>query len=339
MKQTPTVIAEVKPRSPQETRAFRDAVHMKAAHPTATLGDLTEEEKIELSLIPMFGGDRSGMHRLLELRKAAYIAHVQAMDVPAQLTQWAGFMQASYGPETRVWSQRLGWLEALMVARYGEEPSVWPQAFDEDDVKRAMRWALKNKWPDGVSPLLPGASSLGTEAGYTRLGLAVLLALAAALILVLAPPLFPLVIGSALTNFWENELIDHLFRNRSYTAPTALFVALYTAAPGETGGGTEVSGGSYARVDKAQGATVWEGTGGETTATDSAGTGGGTQNISAITFPTPSANWGTVTHFAALDASSGGNMYFYGALAAAKNINNGDPAPAFGAGALDVALA
>lgn len=341
MKRTPTVRAfeEHAPRArrtKEDERALRDRVHLKARLQGITLQDLTEEDKIELSLIETFDGEKTGMHRLLELRKAAYITHVAAMAIPAPLHQWAGFMASTYGPEVQVWAQRLGWLEALMVARYGEEPKVWPTAFDEDDVTRAMRWALKNKWPKGVSHLLTFQQF---EEGYIRTGLACLAFVVIALIGLLAPPLFPIVFGSALANFWENELIDHLFRNRSYTAPTAMHIALYTAAPGETGGGTEVSGGSYARVSYGTGATIWEGTGGETTATDSAGTGGGTQNINAITFPTPSANWGQATHFAALDAGSGGNFYFYGALTQSKNINNGDPAPSFAAGALDFALA
>jgi hypothetical protein len=144
---------------------------------------------------------------------------------------------------------------------------------------------------------------------------------------------------AALTNYLENELIDHLFRGRSFTAPAAMHVGLFTAAPDDTGGGTEVSGGSYARVSYAPGTGNWEGTGGETTAVDSAGTGGGTQNINAVTFPTPTANWGTITHFGVFDAASGGNLLFYGALTTSKTVNNGDPAPSFAAGALDFALA
>jgi hypothetical protein len=144
---------------------------------------------------------------------------------------------------------------------------------------------------------------------------------------------------AAMSNFLENELIDHIFRNRSYTAPTVLAVALYTAAPSDSGGGTEVSGGSYARASLNQLFSNWEGTGGEVTAVDSAGTGGATQNAVAITFPTPSANWGSITHFGIFDATSGGNLLFHGALTQAKTVNNGDPAPSFAIGALDVTLA
>lgn len=148
-----------------------------------------------------------------------------------------------------------------------------------------------------------------------------------------------LFLATAFTDFWENELIDHLFRARSYTPGTVRAIALFTAAPGEAGGGTEVSGGAYARVDHAASFSNWEGTGAEVTAVDSAGTGGHTANNGTVTFPTPTANWGLVTHTAILDATSGGNMLIYGALTASKNINNGDPAPTFQDGAFEFTIA
>jgi len=53
---------------------------------------------------------------------------------------------------------------------------------------------------------------------------------------------------SAMSDYLENKLVDHIFRGVSFTAPAALHVALFTAAPSDSGGGTEVSGGSYARA-------------------------------------------------------------------------------------------
>ena len=49
------------------------------------------------------------------------------------------------------------------------------------------------------------------------------------------------------TNFLETEILDHVFAGAAYTAPSTKYLALFTGAPGETGGGTEVSGGGYAR--------------------------------------------------------------------------------------------
>lgn len=135
---------------------------------------------------------------------------------------------------------------------------------------------------------------------------------------------------SAMSDYLEDNLRKHIFRTGSYTKPTVLAVALYTAAPGEAGGGTEVSGGSYARVQRDPLDANW-------TAPDT--TGGLTDNVAALTFPAPTANWGSITHMAILDATSGGNFLIYGALTTAKTVNNGDPAPAFAIGALDVTFA
>ena len=129
----------------------------------------------------------------------------------------------------------------------------------------------------------------------------------------------------AKTDYLEDKFIDHLFRGTPYTAPTTLYVALYTAAPDDTGGGTEVSGGGYARVGVANSDTEWAATvGGNAT----------TSNLNDITFPAPTADWGQVTHFGIFDAATGGNLLVYAALTTPKTINNGDPAPKFAAGAL-----
>jgi hypothetical protein len=49
------------------------------------------------------------------------------------------------------------------------------------------------------------------------------------------------------SDYLEDKVLDHVFGGNAYTAPTTLYVALYTVAPTDTGGGTEVSGGAYAR--------------------------------------------------------------------------------------------
>ena len=143
---------------------------------------------------------------------------------------------------------------------------------------------------------------------------------------------------SAMSDYLENKLIDHIFRGTSFTAPTTLYVALFTAAPSDSGGGTEVSGGSYARVSVTCNGTNWANTQASGTGVSS-GTGGQTSNSSAIAFPAPTASWGTVTHFGIFDASTGGNLLFQAALTASKTVNNGDPAPQFNAAALTVTLA
>ena len=109
------------------------------------------------------------------------------------------------------------------------------------------------------------------------------------------------------TNFLETEILDHVFAGAAYTAPTTKYLALFTGAPGETGGGTEVSGGGYARQ------TVAFTTSGNTTS-----------NNAAVEYPTATANYGTVTHVAVFDASTSGNMMAYAALSSNKTIETGD---------------
>ena len=135
---------------------------------------------------------------------------------------------------------------------------------------------------------------------------------------------------SQMTDYLEGQIRAHIFRTASFTKPTVLAVALYTAAPGEAGGGTEVSGGAYARVQRDPLDANWA----AASLTD-----GLTDNAAALTFPAPTANWGVITHCAILDATTAGNMLLYGALTAAKTVNNGDPAPNFPIGALDVTFA
>jgi hypothetical protein len=142
-----------------------------------------------------------------------------------------------------------------------------------------------------------------------------------------------------MTDYLENRLIDHLFRGRSFTAPAQLWVGLFTAAPSDAGGGTEVSGGSYARATPgANSDTAWKATQGGTPASASSGTGGQTSNPGTLTFPTPSAAWGQVTHFGIFDAATAGNLLFQGPLTASKTINASDPAPTAVTDAITVTL-
>lgn len=129
---------------------------------------------------------------------------------------------------------------------------------------------------------------------------------------------------SAMSDYLENKLIDQLFRAQSAPSTATLYIGLLTSAPSDAGGGTEVSGGSYARVAVASSLANWAGTQAAGSTVASSGTGGQTSNNGAITFPTPSAGWGTVTHFGIYDAASGGNLLFWGALTIAKTINQAD---------------
>ena len=128
-----------------------------------------------------------------------------------------------------------------------------------------------------------------------------------------------------LSDYTKNELRKHVFRTGSFTKPAALYLGLFTAAPTDAGGGTEVVGGSYARVQVGPSDAAWS----------AHATAGRTQNSASVTFPVPSAAWGTVTHAAWFDAATGGNMIAWQQLVTSRVVNNGDPAPSFNAAALD----
>lgn len=139
--------------------------------------------------------------------------------------------------------------------------------------------------------------------------------------------------AGALTDYAENKIVDALLRGQAIGTPATWYVALYTTCPTDSTGGTEVSGGSYARVAVTASLANWAGTQSAGSTTASSGTGGTTSNNNAITFPAPTANWGVVNCWGLTDAASSGNLWIYAALTVPKTINNGDAAPSFAAGA------
>jgi hypothetical protein len=143
---------------------------------------------------------------------------------------------------------------------------------------------------------------------------------------------------SAMSNYLENKLVDQLFRAQSAPTTSTLHIGLFSAAPNDAGGGTEISGNNYSRVSVTSSLANWAGTQSAGSTVASSGTGGQTSNNAAITFATPSATWGTVTHFGIFDAATSGNLLFYGALSISKTINQGDTV-SFPAGSLSVTFA
>jgi predicted metal-binding membrane protein len=111
------------------------------------------------------------------------------------------------------------------------------------------------------------------------------------------------------SNYLETELLDHVFGGAAYTAPSTLYLALFTSNPDEDASGTEVStsGTAYARQ------TITFTTTGNTTS-----------NTAAVEFPTATASFGTVSHVGVMDASTGGNLLAYAALSSSKTIATGD---------------
>ena len=111
----------------------------------------------------------------------------------------------------------------------------------------------------------------------------------------------------SLTNAFETETLEWLFTTTGVTRPTAWYVGLYTVAPTDAGGGTEVSGNAYARVSAALSVT------GDTAT-----------NGSAIEWDTATGTWGTVVAVGIFDASTAGNLIAYGNLTTSKTITTGD---------------
>lgn len=113
-----------------------------------------------------------------------------------------------------------------------------------------------------------------------------------------------------LTDYAEHKILELITGKAAWAKPT-IYVALYTAVPGEAGSGTEVSGGGYSRI--ATTPSDW------TTAAN-----GQISNAVNFEWPIASANWGTVAGMALVDAETGGNVIMRGPAASSKLIESGD---------------
>jgi hypothetical protein len=111
-----------------------------------------------------------------------------------------------------------------------------------------------------------------------------------------------------ISNYLENALINVTLRATAFTAPTTIYVALYTTDPTDADTGTEVTGGSYARQS----------------VTFAAPSNGVSASNATVTFPTASASWGTITHIGLRDALTTGNLLYHTPLDASKTIGSGD---------------
>lgn len=128
--------------------------------------------------------------------------------------------------------------------------------------------------------------------------------------------------GSA-SDYLEKKLLDAVLSQVALPAIGTVYVALFTdantATQRDAGTVTEVPTGTwtnYARIAVTNNATQWPAASG-VTATK--------QNANPVSFGTVSSTGTvTVTAFGIYDASTAGNLLFWGDLAASKVINNGD---------------
>lgn len=112
---------------------------------------------------------------------------------------------------------------------------------------------------------------------------------------------------SSFSDYLENAVLNHAFRNTALTSPATVYLAAFTASPSDAGGGTEATGGSYARVAVTFNAPV-----------------GGVIANQLVDFPEATADWGTITHFGIFDASTAGNLLAWAALTTSRSILTGD---------------
>jgi len=113
---------------------------------------------------------------------------------------------------------------------------------------------------------------------------------------------------SALSDYLENEILDHILGTGAYTMPTNVYVGLSTGSFNDDNSGTELSGSGYTRK----------------VITFNAAASATADNDAAVEFPAATGSWGTVSHFGLFDASSSGNLLVHGAFTTGKAIASGD---------------
>lgn len=122
---------------------------------------------------------------------------------------------------------------------------------------------------------------------------------------------------NAASNYLENKILDHVLTSTSYSAPSTRYLALFTNtstnADANLEAGTlsdEVSSSGTAYARKA--------------VTFAAASGGSSATNATVTFDAATASWGTITHVAVMDQSTGGNVLFWGQVTTSKAIDTGD---------------
>ncbi|MEL0019836.1 MAG: hypothetical protein VW709_08155 [Rickettsiales bacterium] len=113
---------------------------------------------------------------------------------------------------------------------------------------------------------------------------------------------------SAMSDYLENEILDHVLGTGSYTMPATVYIGLSTGSFGDDNSGTELSGSGYARQS----------------ITFAAASSGSASTNATVTFPTATGSWGAISSWGLFDASSSGNLLIHGSFASSKTIASGD---------------
>ncbi len=118
--------------------------------------------------------------------------------------------------------------------------------------------------------------------------------------------------ASGKSDYLENKILGYVYTGAAFVAPINVFIAVFTASPSDAGGGTEVTGGAYARLQRAS------------TAANFTLTGNTLTNAAVLAWADATAAWGTVVAVGIYDAAVGGNLLHWGDLTASKTIAAGD---------------
>jgi hypothetical protein len=119
--------------------------------------------------------------------------------------------------------------------------------------------------------------------------------------------------AGTMTNYLAHKLLNHLTGNTQFTFSTDPYIALFTTAPDDTGGGVEVSGNNYARLQMPMRAAIVSGSG---YLIDN--------SLGDSHPPASGGNWGTINAYGIFDISSGGNLFYYAINPNPQAVNNGD---------------
>ena len=138
---------------------------------------------------------------------------------------------------------------------------------------------------------------------------------------------------SQASNYTETKTLDFWLKanSTSTSAPSAVYVALFNTTDSA---GSLLAGGVIDRLEAGTISDECQGAGYERKAVTFDISGAVASSNADVTFAAATDNnWGTITHIAIIDADSefeasdsagGGNVLFYGALTAAKEILSGD---------------
>lgn len=126
---------------------------------------------------------------------------------------------------------------------------------------------------------------------------------------------------SAASDYLELKVLDHTLATAAYTAPSAVYLALFTSDPSVGSTAENLEAGTLTNEVDSSGTAYTR-----KAVTFAAASGGSATTDATVTFDTATADWSTITHLAIMDGSTvgAGNVLYYGELDTHKLIQAGD---------------